>query len=281
MLNKLDQIFQLSQNKTNFRTEIIAGLTTFITIAYTIQIVPSIISEGDIQLWQALFVGSIFSTVFGTLLIAFWANKPFVLAPGLGTAAYFVLITHEIANKSDLSYQEALQGGLTLVLISGIIFVLLSALGIREKIIKAIPDFIRNGLGVAIGMMLIQIGLNSNAAIQVEEAKVSLLYFLIHGSEATQEILGTQYSLLIIYILTTFIGLLVSGIMLFHKKKAEFCLALSWLPSFIGLPLTFGVISLLPACSPLIFCLPFQPGKNCCFLNFPPRYFFIWALFPR
>ncbi|MCQ2560400.1 MAG: NCS2 family permease, partial [Clostridia bacterium] len=159
MVTKLDKLFHLSENNTTIRTEIIAGLTTFITGAYVVQVIPSIAAQGDSQLFQAMFVGTILATIFGTLIMAFGANKPFLLAPGLGTAVYFVLVTNEISNKSDLPYAEALSGSLTLVLTSGILFTLLSALGIREKIIEAIPEFVRVGLGAAIGMMLIQIGL--------------------------------------------------------------------------------------------------------------------------
>ena len=142
----LEQVFKLSENKTNVRTEVVAGITTFLTMAYIIFVNPNILSTTGMP-FGAVFAATCLAAAVGTLLMAFLANYPIALAPGMGLNAYFAFV---VVGAMKYSWQVALG----CVFISGIIFFIISALPIREWIVNAIPKSLKMAIAAGIGLFL-------------------------------------------------------------------------------------------------------------------------------
>ena len=166
----MEQIFKLKQNGTTVRTELLAGLTTFMTMAYIIALNPNILTNFDSStpLWNGVFMATCIASAIGSFCMAFLANKPFVLAPGMGLNSFFAVVVANIVGLTGMSYLASFQTALIIILVEGIVFIILSILNIREKIVDAIPLGVRLGISPAIGMMLMNIGLGSNAGIYSE-----------------------------------------------------------------------------------------------------------------
>ena len=154
----LEQVFKLSENKTNVRTEIVAGITTFLTMAYIIFVNPAILAEAKMPL-GAVFSATCVAAAIGCFLMAFLANYPIALAPGMGLNAYFAF---GVVGGMGHSWQVALG----CVFISGIIFFIISVLPIREWIVNAIPMSLKMAIAAGIGLFLALIALK-NAGIVV------------------------------------------------------------------------------------------------------------------
>ncbi|MDO5520432.1 MAG: NCS2 family permease [bacterium] len=220
----LEKFFRLKENNTTVKTEVIAGLTTFMTMAYIIALNPTIIASSkagaSVNLWNAVFVATALSAAIGTLFMAFLANKPFALAPGMGLNAYFAtVVTTIMASTSDKTYDEAFKGALAIVVVSGILFTILTIFKIREKIVEAIPVGIRFGITAGIGLMLINVGMTTNASIYYSDNDyITILGFFTLGAKDTHKLVGgANYNLLILYIVTFFVGLFAI-VVLNHKK---------------------------------------------------------------
>lgn len=215
----LEKVFKLKENKTNVRTEVIAGLATFMTMAYIVQLNPNLLTNFAVgtPLWNAVFLATILSAFVGTILMAFLANKPFALAPGMGLNSYFASVVAGIAAATGLAYEEAFGGGLAIILISGILFTILTVLKIREKIVEAIPKSVRLGISAGIGLMLVNIGLTTNAAVYYEGGSQTMIGFFTDGASVTRAAMGAAYPTLILYIITMFVGLFAIAA-LNHKK---------------------------------------------------------------
>ncbi|MBO8126276.1 MAG: NCS2 family permease [Firmicutes bacterium] len=155
----LEKLFKLSENKTDVRTEIVAGLTTFMTMAYIIFVNPSIVSATGMP-FNAVLMATCFSAALATLFMALLANYPFALAPGMGLNAYF---TYSVVLGMGVSWQTALGA----VFISGIVFLILTVSKIREMIIDAIPSPLKLAISAGIGLFIAFIGLQ-NAGIIVD-----------------------------------------------------------------------------------------------------------------
>jgi AGZA family xanthine/uracil permease-like MFS transporter len=154
----LERIFKLSENKTNARTEIVAGITTFLTMAYIIFVNPSILGAAKMP-FGAVFAATCVAAAIGCFLMAFLANYPIALAPGMGLNAYFAFT---VVGGMGYSWQVALG----CVFISGIIFFIISVLPIREWIVNAIPKSLKMAIAAGIGLFLALIALK-NAGIVV------------------------------------------------------------------------------------------------------------------
>jgi AGZA family xanthine/uracil permease-like MFS transporter len=154
----LEQIFKLSENKTNVRTEVVAGITTFLTMAYIIFVNPSILTAAKMP-FGAVFTATCVAAAIGCLLMAFLANYPIALAPGMGLNAYFAF---GVVGGMGHTWQVALG----CVFISGIIFLIISVLPIREWIVNAIPKSLKMAIAAGIGLFLALIALK-NAGIVV------------------------------------------------------------------------------------------------------------------
>ena len=219
----MEKLFKLKENNTTVRTEIFAGLTTFMTMAYIIALNPNLLTnfgaDGGPQLWNGVFLATCIASAIGTFVMAFAANKPFVMAPGMGLNSFFAIVIANIVSITGLSYVESFQAGLCIILIEGIVFLVLSILNIREKIVDAIPLGIRLGIAPAIGIMLLNIGLGSNAGIYSETGGPFFVMRDFFGSltpALAKTNMGGGYAQMVLTVVTMFIGLFVI-IVLSHK----------------------------------------------------------------
>ncbi|MFV0291491.1 MAG: NCS2 family permease [Mangrovibacterium sp.] len=158
----LEKFFQLKENNTNIRTEVIAGITTFLTMAYILSVNPEILSVAGMDR-GAVFTATALSAVIATLVMALFAKLPFALAPGMGLNAFF-------AYSVCLTMGHSWQFALTAVFIEGIIFILLTAFNIREMIVNAIPKNIKHSISVGIGLFIAFIGLKNAGVVVANDA---------------------------------------------------------------------------------------------------------------
>ena len=224
-----EKVFKLSENRTNVKTEVVAGLTTFMTMAYIIALNPNLLTNfkaglGDGEdlnaLWNGVFLATCIASAIGTICMAFLANKPFVMAPGMGLNSFFAIVVANIAGIAGCSYLQGFQAGICIILIEGIVFLVLSVFNIREKIVDAIPLGIRLGISPAIGTMLLNIGFGSNAGVYSETggpfyAMRDFFGALTPGVAQTN--MGSGYSTMVLGVVTMFIGLFAI-LILDHKK---------------------------------------------------------------
>ncbi|MCM1325286.1 MAG: NCS2 family permease [Bacteroidales bacterium] len=228
----LEKIFKLKANNTTVKTEIIAGLTTFMTMSYIIALNPNLLTgfaaEGE-DLWNGVFLATCIASAAGTITMAFLANKPFAMAPGMGLNSFFAVVVANIVNITGLSYVASFQAALCIILVEGIVFVILSVLNVREKIVEAIPLGVRLGIAPAIGLMLMNIGLGSNAGVYSDDAGpfyVMRDFFgaLTPGLAKTN--MGSAYAVMVLYVVTMFIGLFVIVILAQKGIKAAVILGM-------------------------------------------------------
>lgn len=229
----LEKMFKLKENKTTARTEIVAGLTTFMTMAYIIALNPNLLtgfgSNGTPALWNGIFLATCVASAIGMFVMAFCANKPFAMAPGMGLNSFFAVVVANIVSITGLSYVESYQAGLCIILIEGIIFVVLSVLKIRDKIVDAIPLGVRLGIAPAIGMMLMNIGLGSNAGVYSETGGpfyVMKDFFGALTPSLASTNMGSGYATMVLTVVTMFIGLFVIVILAHKGVKAAVILGM-------------------------------------------------------
>ncbi len=237
----LEKVFKLKENRTNVKTEIIAGLATFMTMAYIVQLNPNLLTNFAVgtPLWNAVFMATILSAAVGTILMALLANKPFALAPGMGLNSYFASVVAGIAAAAGIAYEEAFGGGLAIILISGILFTILTVLKVREKIVEAIPKSVRLGISAGIGLMLVNIGLSTNAAVYYDGGSQTMIGFFTDGASVTKAAMGSAYPTMILYIITMFVGLFAIAALNHKKVKGSILIGMVvaaviyWIGSFI------------------------------------------------
>ncbi len=215
----MEKLFKLKENGTTVRTEIIAGLTTFMTMAYIIALNPNLLtnfhSDGTPALWNGIFLATCIASAIGIFVMAFLANKPFAMAPGMGLNSFFATVVVNIVSLTGLTYVESFQAALCVILIEGIIFLILSVLNVRDKIVNAIPLGIRLGIAPAIGLMLLNIGVGSNAGVASVggTSEDGTLFYVMRDffGALTPSIIkskmGDGYSVMILTVVTMFIGL--------------------------------------------------------------------------
>ena len=220
----MEKLFRLKQNGTTVRTEIIAGLTTFMTMAYIIALNPNLLTgftaNGGTALWNGVFLATCIASAIGTFVMAFLANKPFAMAPGMGLNSFFAVVVANIASITSLSYIESFQAGLCIILIEGVLFLILSLFNVRQKIVEAIPLGVRLGIAPAIGLMLLNIGLGSNAGIYSEAGGpfyVMRDFFGALTPSLAKTNMGSGYGAMVLTVVTMFVGLFII-VALAHKK---------------------------------------------------------------
>ena len=209
----MEKLFKLFENGTNVKTEVLAGLTTFMTMAYIIALNPNLLTgwrAGGDELWNAVFLATCLASGIAMICMAFLANKPFCLAPGMGLNSFLALVVTQIVTITGMSYVASFQAALVIVLFEGIVFLILTVLNVREAIVDAIPYGVRMGIAPAIGLMLLNIGLGSNAGIYSAEGGpfyVMRDFFgsLTAGSAATT--MADGWVPMVITVATMFIGL--------------------------------------------------------------------------
>ncbi len=219
----MEKIFHLKKNGTNVRTEILAGLTTFMTMAYIIALNPNLLTgfgaEGQ-DLWNGVFLATCISSAIGTICMAFLANKPFAMAPGMGLNSFFAVVVANIVAISGMSYLESFQSALVIIFVEGLVFIVLSLFNVREKIVEAIPLGVRLGIGPAIGLMLMNIGLGSNVSLYGDKGGPFFAMRDFFGALTAaygKETMGSAYPEMVLAVVTMFFGLFVI-VALDHKK---------------------------------------------------------------
>ena len=210
----LEKIFKLKENNTTAKTEIIAGLTTFMTMAYIIALNPNLLTgfgkDTMPELWNGVFLATCIASAIGTIVMAFLANKPFAMAPGMGLNSFFAVVVTNIVALTGMTYVASFQAALCIVLVEGIVFLILSVLNIREKIVDAIPLGVRLGIAPAIGLMLLNIGVGSNAGIYSENGGPFYAMRDFFGAltpSLAKTNMGSGYSAMVLSVVTMFVGL--------------------------------------------------------------------------
>lgn len=233
----MEKFFKLKENGTTVRTEILAGLTTFMTMAYIIALNPNLLTgfgANGQEIWNAVFMATCIASAIGIFCMAFLANKPFAMAPGMGLNSFFAVVVANIAGLTGLSYVESFQSALVIILIEGIIFLILSILNIREKIVEAIPLGVRYGIAPAIGLMLMNIGLGSNVGIYAAGNDFTSPFYMMRDffgaltPSVIKDYMGAEgYTQMVLTVATAFIGLFV--IILLAKKGIKAAVLLGML----------------------------------------------------
>ena len=213
----MEKLFHLKENGTNVRTEILAGLTTFMTMAYIIALNPNLLTgfgANGQELWNAVFMATCFASAVGMFSMAFLANKPFAMAPGMGLNSFFAVVVANIVAMTGMSYVASFQAALCIILVEGLVFIVLSVLNIRDKIVQAIPLGVRYGIAPAIGLMLMNIGLGSNVSIYAEGNGFTSPFFMMRDffgaltPSVIRDSMGQAgYNQMVLTVVTAFIGL--------------------------------------------------------------------------
>ncbi len=208
----MEKIFKLKENGTNVKTELLAGLTTFMTMAYIIALNPNLLTGFDVgsQLWNGVFLATCIASAVAMFVMAFLANKPFALAPGMGLNSFFAIVVANIAGLAGVSYLQSFQAALCIILIEGIVFLILSLLNIREKIVDSIPLGVRMGIAPGIGLMLMNIGLGSNVGIYSADGGPFYVMRDFFGALTPSVIkgsMGDAYPEMVLTVVTMFVGL--------------------------------------------------------------------------
>ena len=211
-----EKMFKLSENGTNVKTEVVAGLTTFMTMAYIIALNPNLLTNFDTgsTLWNGVFMATCIASAIGMFCMAFLANKPFAMAPGMGLNSFFAVVVGNIVAMTGMTYVASFQAALIIILIEGIVFVVLSIFNVREKIVESIPLGIRLGISPAIGLMLMNIGLGSNVGIYAEGNGFTAPFFVMRdffGALTPSVLLSNMgeagYATMVLTVITMFVGL--------------------------------------------------------------------------
>jgi AGZA family xanthine/uracil permease-like MFS transporter len=210
----MEKFFKLTAHKTTVKTEVLAGVTTFLTMAYILIVNPVILSDAGMD-FGAVFTATALSAAIATLVMAFLANLPFALAPGMGLNAFFA---YTVVITMGYSWQQAL----TAVFIEGIIFILLTAFNIREAIVNSIPTNMKKAISVGIGLFIAFIGLQNSGVIVGGATLVEL-------GDVTS---GTA--------LVAMIGLIITSVLVAFKVRGALLLGIVG-TTIVGIP--FGVTS--------------------------------------
>lgn len=235
---RIDRFFQVSQNHSSVRTEVLAGITTFITIAYILILNPQILADPYVIMGDAAMAGKIANGVFigtcigafiGTILCALYARVPFAQAPGMGLNAFFA---YTVVLGMGYTYGQAL----VVVFISGVFFIVITAIGLREAIIRSIPDAVKTAITPGIGLFITIIGLkNAGIVISNPATLVSLVDF------SQWKIEGADLAL-VSSALVALAGLVIMGMLHARKVKGSILLGIV-AATLIGIPLGVTHIS--------------------------------------
>lgn len=228
----LNKLFGFDSSRMDLKTEILAGLTSFLTMSYILAVNPGMFSMIDGMPRGAVFTTTAIVAVIGTLLIAFLAKMPFGMAPGMGPNAFFVFT---VCLGMGCSWQFAL----TAVLIEGLILFLLTVTNLREALVNAIPDTIKKSITIGIGLFIAFIGLQNSGIVVRNESTLVGIGDLTHGSA-----------------LLTLIGLAITGTLVILKTKGAMLIGIL-ATTLIGIPMGLthfqGVVSVPESMAPIFF----------------------------
>ena len=228
----LNKLFGFDPSRMDYTTEILAGLTSFLTMSYILAVNPGIFSMIDGMPKGAVFTTTAIVAVIGTLLMAFIAKKPFGIAPGMGPNAFFVFTV-------CIGLGHSWQFALTAVLIEGLILFLLTVTNLREALVNAIPDTIKKSITIGIGLFIAFIGFQNSGIVVRDESTLVAIGDLTHGSA-----------------LLTLIGLMITGTLMLMKAKGAMLIGIL-ATTLIGIPMGLthlqGIVALPESMAP-IFC---------------------------
>lgn len=215
----MNKFFGIKERGSTIRTEIIAGLTTFFAMAYIVITNPNQITsfstDGDLgRIWNAVYIASLLVAVVGTLLMAFYAKMPFAQACGMGLNSFFFVsfILPALGTGGEI---DGYQAGLVIILVSGLVFLILSITGLRTKVAKALPDCLKKAIPAGIGLFIAFIGFQNVGLIQTNQ--YTLVQFVdIHGAIAKGEFMAVALPALL-----ALLGLLVIGVLEKFKVKGS------------------------------------------------------------
>lgn len=213
----MKQFFKLEENKTNVKTEVLAGITTFMTMAYILVVNPVILSSTGMD-FGGIFTATAVSALIATLMMAFFANYPFALAPGMGLNAFFAFTV--VLGPMGKSWEFAL----TAVLIEGIIFILLSFIKAREAIFESIPLNLKNAVSVGIGLFIAFIGLSGAEIVKAGDGTLVALGELTSGAP-----------------LLAIIGIIITGLLLAKNVKGALLIGIIS-TTIIGIPMGVTIL---------------------------------------
>ncbi|MDW7671453.1 MAG: NCS2 family permease [Bacillota bacterium] len=233
----MEKTFKLKEHHTDIKTEILAGITTFMTMAYILIVNPLILSDAGMD-FGAVFTATAVASIVATLVMAFYANYPFALAPGMGLNAFFA---YGIVLGMGYSWQMALAA----VFIEGIIFILLTLFNVREAIIKSIPMNLKHAVSVGIGLFIAFIGLSNAGVVIPYEATIVTLGDMTSPSA-----------------LLALMGLVITGILLAKGVKGALLIGI-FIATIIGIPmgmtqLPSTIFSLPPSLAPVFLQFDFS-----------------------
>jgi AGZA family xanthine/uracil permease-like MFS transporter len=210
-------MFKLSQYNTNTKTEILAGLTTFLTMVYIVIVNPVILSDAGVP-FEQVFMATIIATIVGTLWMALFANYPIAIAPGMGLNAYFAYSV--VGSHGNISYEIAFSA----VFVAGIIFIILSLTPFRRKLIEAIPENLKHGITAGIGLFIAFIGLRLTGIITDHPTNLVALGDL-HSPSAILALIGLAVTLILMSLRINgalFFGMIVTGIVAYFTGQLKF-----------------------------------------------------------
>ncbi|MBF0443558.1 MAG: NCS2 family permease, partial [Oligoflexales bacterium] len=244
----LEKLFRLKENKTDVRTEIIAGLTTFMTMSYILIVNPIILSKTGMDS-RALITATAISTCFATLLMALMANLPIAAAPGMGLNAFFA---YTVVLGLGYSWRMAL----TAVFIEGLIFIFITIFNIREAIVDSIPKNIKIAISSGIGLFIAFIGLVNAGLVKTGLSIV--------GPGKLDGVIVKLGNIKDPSVIIAIIGIIAIGVMLSKNIKGALLYGIV-ISTLIGIPLgvtklpeTFKLVSLPPSIEPIFFKLDFS-----------------------
>jgi AGZA family xanthine/uracil permease-like MFS transporter len=219
-------MFKLRENNTNTKIEIMAGITTFLTMVYIVIVNPLILADAGVPFDQ-VFMATIIATVVGTLWMALFANYPIAIAPGMGLNAYFAYSV--VGANPNITYGIAFSA----VLIAGLLFVILSLTPFREKLIEAIPENLKHGITAGIGLSIAFIGLRLTGIIADHPTNLVTLGDL-HSPQAILALIGLAITITLMALNVNgalFFGMILTGIIAFLSGNLTFTDGFVTLPS--------------------------------------------------
>lgn len=231
-----EKFYQLKANGTTVKTEVLAGITTFLTMAYILAVNPNILAAAGMD-QSALFTATAVASIVGTLAMALLAKLPFAQAPGMGMNAFFAFT---VVLGMGYSWQFAL----TAVLIEGVIFFIMNMLNIREAIVNAIPATLKNAISAGIGLFIAFIGLQNSGIVVNNDATLVQMGDITKGGA-----------------LLALIGLVITSVLLIRKVKGALLIGIL-ATAVIGIPMGItnfgGILSMPPSPAPLFFKFDFS-----------------------
>ncbi|MFA7043345.1 MAG: NCS2 family permease [Bacteroidales bacterium] len=231
-----EKYFQLKANSTTMKTEIIAGITTFLTMAYILAVNPIILSAAGMDK-GALFTATAVASIVGTMTMALLAKLPFAQAPGMGINAFFAFT---VCGIMGYSWQFAI----TAILIEGVVFLIMNIFNVREAIVNAIPDTLKNAISAGIGLFIAFVGLQGSKIVVADQTTFLTIGHITEGQA-----------------LMAMIGLIITSVLLIKKIKGALLLGIL-ATTIVGIPMGLtrfeGIFSLPPSPSPLFFKFDFS-----------------------